>query len=577
MSSNWFFRVVSAALCCVATLPANAQNPLLIPDTLVGPNIQLNVAAGTMNYFPGLTTPTLGYNGNILGPTLLLNTGDSVTFHVTNQLNTATTVHWHGFHVAPEHDGGPHQLIAPNTTWSPGFKIRNRASTLWYHPHGEGKTELQVTRGLAGFAIVRDAQEAAFALPRKYGVDDFPIVLQSKAVDVLGQFAIATHEDSIMLVNGTLNPYLNVPQQVVRFRLLNGSADRTYWLGLSDNADFSLIASDGGLLSAPLVTNRVRLSPGERAEILVSFASSTIGDSLDMISYASELPHGIIGADTVGLGANLIGEGYYTNPLNGQDFRVLRLHVAAPTSNPILAIPAAFDPVIPIDTNAVDEHRHLHFAADTAGFGEVALVDGPFHINAQPFNMDSINIRTQLNHKEIWTLTNATRVAHPFHIHDIQFFVLDINGNPPPPQYAGWKDVILVMPEDTVRFVAVFDDFANDSIPYMYHCHLLHHEDDGMMGQFLVMNPATGASDAVHNSVEWTLFPNPATDEIQLLWKGNSMRQAKLQILDSQGKIVLNQSFPANGTVNIDGLSAGIYLLKVSTREGVSVKKFLKR
>ncbi len=577
MISNRRLVIAAAAFLRIAVGLLHGQNPLFIPDTLAGPNIQLTVAAGTRNYFPGFTTPTYGYNGNILGPTLLLQTGDSVTLHVTNNLNTGTTVHWHGFHVAPEHDGGPHQVIAAGATWSPSFRMRNRASTLWYHPHGEGKTELQVTRGLAGLVIVRDAQEATYDLPRRYGVDDFPVILQTKAIDVLGQFAIATHEDSILLVNGTLDPVLDVPQQVARFRVLNGSTDRTYLLGLSDNATFHLIASDGGLLAAPIATNRVRISPGERAEILVSFQGYTLGQQLDLLSYSSELPSGIIGADSVGTATNPIGEGYYSNPLNGLDFRILHLTVVAPTTQPITSIPTAFAPLLPIDTIGIDAHRLFHMGADTAGFGEVALVDGPFRINDVAFDMDTINHTTQLGNKEIWTLTNTTMVAHPFHIHDIQFFVLDINGMPPPPQYAGWKDVILVMPHDTVRFVGVFDDFADPTTPYMYHCHLLHHEDDGMMGQFLVLNPGTAAQPSTLHESAMTLFPNPASDHISIDFQGQVTSPSRIEILDAYGRVLTAKVLGPDDRLDLNGLAAGFYFVRVHAREGNRTMKFLKQ
>src|SRR5690349_479171 len=170
-----------------------AQNALFIPDTLTGPSLTLNVQAGTKQYFGTNNTPTYGYNGNILGPTLLLNDGDSVTLNVKNNLSQPTTVHWHGLHVAPQNDGGPHQIITAGGTWSPSFKVRNEASTFWYHPHGEGKTEIQVTRGLAGMIIVRDNIEKSYVLPRRYKIDDFPLIVQTKAFDPLLQFATANH------------------------------------------------------------------------------------------------------------------------------------------------------------------------------------------------------------------------------------------------------------------------------------------------------------------------------------------------------------------------------------------------
>lgn len=154
-------------LICFFIFTANSQNPLFIPDTLSGTNFQITAQASTKVFYTGFNTPTYGYNGNFLGPTLLLNKGDSITLNVTNNLTVPTTTHWHGFHIAPQNDGGPHQIVDTASTWSPSFKVRNNAATYWYHPHGEGKTEIQISKGLAGMIIIRDSAEASYALPRK--------------------------------------------------------------------------------------------------------------------------------------------------------------------------------------------------------------------------------------------------------------------------------------------------------------------------------------------------------------------------------------------------------------------------
>jgi len=555
-----------------------SQNPLFIPDTLTGPIYNLTAQTGTKQFFGTNNTPTWGYNGNFLGPTLLINAGDSITINVTNTLNQATTVHWHGFHVSPMNDGGPHQLIAPNTTWSPTFKMRNEAATFWYHPHGHMKTEIHVAKGLAGMIIVRDNIEATYNLPRKYKIDDFPIIVQSRAFDVFYQIATATHEDSINMVNGTINPYLQVPKQVVRLRLLNGNADRTYNFGLSDNSNFHLIGSDGGLLSAPHQTNRVRLSPGERAEILVDFNNYNIGNQLYLMSYASELDRGIIGADSVGTSTIVIGEGYYTNPLNGADFNILRFDVIAPTANPVTAIPTTFAPKIPIAESTTDVYRHLHFSPDTVLSGSAGYVDGPFFINNKMFDMDSINIITYLNDTEVWKLTNETMVAHPFHIHDIEFFVLDINGNPPPPQYQGLKDVILVKPNDTVRFITKFTTFADTAVPYMYHCHLLHHEDEGMMGAFLVIdtNLVNGINES-NNILKLKAYPNPSNDVWQI--DGNtSYTNLQFTLYNSIGQRVQKnsvQKFPF--IINNSSFEKGIYFLNIKSDKISQTMRLIKQ
>ena len=557
-----------------------SQNPLFIPDTLSGDLDQqgvkqynLTAQSGTTQFFNGINTPTFGYNGNLLGPTLIINKNDSIQLNVTNTLNQATTVHWHGFHVAPMNDGGPHQIILPNTTWNPSFVMRNEAATFWYHPHGEMKTEIQVSKGMAGMIIVRDEIESTYVLPRKYGIDDFPLIVQSKAFDVLTQIATATHEDTVNMVNGTINPFLNVPQQIVRFRLLNGNADRTYLFGLEDNSNFHIIGSDGGLLSAPVQTNRVRLSPGERMEILIDFSTYNQGSQINFKSFASELEHGIIGADSVGTSEIMIMEGYYTNFLNGVDFNVLQFNVVTQTPNPITSIPANFASKTPISETTVDVYRDIRLVPDTQFSTTQSLVDGPFFINDVAFHMDSINIVVNLNDTEIWTLTNETMVAHPFHIHDIEFFVLDINGNPPPAEYQGLKDVILVMPDDTVRFITKFTTFADEMTPYMYHCHLLHHEDEGMMGTFLVVDPAASISEKKQNS-SIKLFPNPFDSELKI--EVNKNVSYELKITDLLGNLILTREVIGNSKLDLEFLKNGIYFLELKNGKEILVEKIIK-
>lgn len=568
-------RKIFLSFCLLSSAFCLSQNPLFIPDTLSGTTFNLNVQSGTVQFFSGQNTPTFGYNGVFLGPTLLMNKGDSVTLNVTNNLTVATTVHWHGFHIPAKDDGGPHQIITPSTTWNPSFKIRNKASTYWYHPHGEGKTEIQVSKGLAGIIIIRDSAEATYNLPRKYKVDDFPLIVQTRVFDVFYQVQTATHEDSIPMVNGTMNPFLKVPKQVVRFRLLNGSADRTYLFGLSDTSAFYVIASDGGMLSQPYQTTRLRLSTGERAEILIDFGTDTIGTKKYLMSYSSELPTGIIGADSVGTSTLIIQDGYYGNPLNGLDFNLLRFDVDSATVNPVTTIPVSFAPVVPIPTLSATVTRNILFSPDTVTSGQQGYVDGPFWMNYETFDMDSINQIVYLNTTEIWSLTNTTLVAHPFHIHDIQFFVVDINGNPPPPEYAGYKDVILVKPNDTVRFITTFNDFADDSIPYMYHCHLLHHEDDGMMGAFLVIDTNSNISvseNDLNNSV--LVFPNPSIGKFQV--SSLKSQVLSLEIYNVMGESIysLNRLFTSS-LIDLSAQPNGIYFLKIKTEQGIISKKIV--
>jgi len=225
-------------------------------------------------------------------------------------------------HVSSENDGGPHMIIEPGTTWNPKFEVKNRASTCWYHPHLDTHTDEHVSKGIAGFIIVKDDEEAAFDLPRTYGVDDIPLAIQTRSFDDNYQVEFDVNSDDVLIVNGTQDAYVDVPAQVVRFRLLNGSSQRVFNFGLEGNRDFYEIATDGGLIEEPMHILRVQLSPGERAEILVDFKGME-GKTINLMSYASELQNGIYGAALPGPGQGMSLNGYNPNWMNGKDFNIM--------------------------------------------------------------------------------------------------------------------------------------------------------------------------------------------------------------------------------------------------------------
>jgi bilirubin oxidase len=536
---------------------AIAQNPLFIPDTLTGNTINLNLQSGTVNFYPGQPTATMGANGNLLGPTLLLNQNQNVTINVNNQLMDTTTIHWHGMHVAPENDGGPHTTIPPGTTWSPSFTVLDWASTYWYHPHLHMHTNEHVQKGIAGMVIVRDAQEAAITLPRKYGIDDFPIVIQTKSFDATNQIiTIQTALDTALMVNGTLDPYLNTPAQVVRLRLLNGSSERVYNLGLTGNKTFYQIASDGGLLTSAVSLTRLQIAPGERAEILIDF-SADLGQTINLISYGAELPNAIYGATQPGMGAGQVIPNYTSNPLNGSNFTVLAMNIVAATANPVTTIPTALVTHTPWLSTSAAITRSLTFAPVTMGPG---AINGPFLINNTSFDMMMINYTIPFENIEIWQLTNASPISHPFHIHDVQFYVLDVNGVPPAPSVAGRKDVILVPAGNgVVRFITRFENFHNDTLPYMYHCHMLTHEDDGMMGQFIVSSP-TGIDEQT-SAAAMLVYPNPTTNYIQL--NGEFDKANPFYLFDELGQVVKSGTLSNDNKVDLNGLAKGMYFLQI--------------
>lgn len=560
----------------ITPLIAYSQNQLMIPPTLSGTNIDLTLQTGTHQFYSGTNTNTYGANGNILAPTLLLNQGDFVNFTVNNTLSDTTTIHWHGLHVAPQNDGGPHTYIEPNTTWSPSFTIMDKAATYWYHPHLHKKTNEHVSKGIAGLLIVRDAEEMALNLPRDYGVDDFPLVLQTKDFDANKQIVVHSNNDETQMVNATINPYLEVPSQVVRFRVLNGSSMRVFNLGLSNGASFYQIASDGGLLSTPFSTTRVMLAPGERAELLIDFSGMN-GQTVDLNSFASELPNGMYGAATPGMMSMLSLNGYNPNPLNGTDFKLLQFNIGTQTASPVTSIPTSLVTVTPIpEANAV---KTRSFVMQPAQMGQNQL-NGNFLINGASMDMSVINETVYLNDTEIWEIRNQSGISHPFHIHDVQFYILDRNGVAPPINEQGRKDVVFVKPQETVRFISVFEDFANDEIPYMYHCHLLTHEDEGMMGQFLVIDTTKGDGDPDAilelNEDDVRVFPNPSSNNLINLNISENFNVNNIQVFNTIGEeIIQYKSNEIQNQMKIKINQKGIYFLILKSNNKYFSKKIL--
>lgn len=553
----------------------SSQNPVLIPDTLSGTSFELTLQKGAVQFYEGKNTSTMGVNGKILGPTLIMNEGDFVDIKVKNQLTETTTIHWHGMHVSASNDGGPHTTIAPSEIWNPRFSVMDKAATYWYHPHLHEKTNKHVSLGIAGFILVRDVEEAALNLPRKYGVDDFPLVIQTKDFDANQQIIVPSNSDDIVMVNATIDPFLNVPAQVVRLRLLNGSSQRVFNFGLEGSFSFYQIASDGGLLNKPILLNRLQLAPGERAEILIDFSGKT-GQSVHLMSFASELPNGIYGAASPGMMPMSTLDGYNPNPLNGTNFNVVELKVTAQTVSPVLSVPSTLVAVSQLKESDANTTRNISISPAAMGPNQL---NGKFLINGLLFNMNVINYSIPLNNTEIWNITNQSAIAHPFHIHDIQFYVLDRNGVAPAPGEQGRKDVILIEPMETVRFITQFTDFANDPVPYMFHCHMLVHEDDGMMLQFEVVDKTTEIANNKMNSVNINVFPNPLNKQYTTLtitgFKGNT---AHCELFNLSGKKIDEQNISRSSNqfrLTLSNSIKGVYLLRITGENSSIAKKII--
>ncbi|TFD88987.1 multicopper oxidase family protein [Cryobacterium serini] len=447
-------------------------NPLAIPplaeSTLnaAGERVfDLTAQRGTSEFVPGVTTDTWGYNGSYLGPTLVAERGENVRINVANNLQEATSVHWHGMSLPAKMDGGPHQMVEPGAKWSPNFTIDQPAATLWYHPHPDGATEHQVEMGLAGLFLIQDDEEAALNLPRSYGVDDIPVVVQDRRFNAKGQFTsdvrgyIGPIGDQL-LVNGTLAPYVDVTTEVVRLRLVNGSTARVYDFGLSDGRSFDLIGTDGGLLTEAASMDDIRLSPGERAEILVPLKPG------ETVKLQSTPPN---------LGTSA---GAATRNAGDDTLDVLELR-AADSLGSIGALSTTLANIEPLEK------------AD-------ASVDRSFTLNGYTINnrlmdMTRIDETVEAGATEVWTVDNAMPLPHNFHVHAVQFQVLRVGTKSPPAELSGWKDTIYLEPGVRYELIMQFSNYTDPNFPYMFHCHMLAHEDAGMMGQFVVVKPGEQA------------------------------------------------------------------------------------
>ena len=452
----------------------SSYNTLFIPPTVSGTTFNLTLSKSSKQFFKtGAATTTYGYNGqSIWGPTLIMNKGDNVQMNVTNSLTDTTTVHWHGFHIPAKMDGGPHQKIAPNATWSPNFTVMNNASTYWYHPHLHQKTFEQLTMGAGGFIIIKDPIEAALNLPRTYGTDDIPLVLTSRRFNSDNSFDVTSHAyGDYELVNGTINPQVSLPKQYVRFRLLNAETERAYNLGFSDNRAFYVIGNDGGLLSTPVSVTRLVMGVGERYEIMVNLGNDAIGSSISLKAYNSNQAFGFPGAEP---GTS----GEFGSLLNNTDFQILKINITTATSGAITSLPTTL--VNNTYWKSTDATTSITTAINGGQGGSAFYFDNNY------YNYNTINQTIPLNAIVNWSFSGGNIFGHSIHIHDVQFNIVSRSTGAIADYEKGWKDTYFIHKGETVSVVAKFDDFSDTTWPFMYHCHFPNHEDGGLMGQFIV-------------------------------------------------------------------------------------------
>ncbi|MEY2829673.1 MAG: hypothetical protein RIQ33_1531 [Bacteroidota bacterium] len=552
------------------TKTIKAQSPLFIPDTLSGSNISLYLADSVTHFYSGFNTHTIGYNGNYLGPTIVLHHGHHVTLQVHNQLTDTTTTHWHGLHVAPVNDGSPHNVILHGTTWSPSFTVLDKAATYWYHPHLHMKTMQQVLKGAAGLIIVRDSEEATLNLPRTYGVDDFPLVCQWKTFDANKQIVLSDDTDNVVMINGTINGFLNVPAQMVRFRILNGSSHRFFEFAMNDNRSFKQIGGDESLLNSPVSMNKFMLGPGERAEIVVDFSGQS-GNTYYLKQLGTQLPAGYPGGppDAMGMGTLAV--------LDNKDFNILQFNVTASTTIP--------NPVTSIPTKLTNNIITSSINAGTINFllqGSPQMSMTNFTINGVQYQPNVINFYTLQDSVMIWNITNQSMMPHPWHIHGNHFFVKSINGTTPPANLQGRKDVVVVAPNGgTASIIMKYADFFDPIYPYMYHCHINSHEDNGMMGQFIVSSRlSSGINSLVNDEDAIKIFPNPAIADWTI--KGTSTETLlECKLWNDAGQIIYQKKLEVTAgsyetIIPAKHFSSGVYLLQIIGNTSIQTIKICK-
>jgi spore coat protein A, manganese oxidase len=443
--------------------------------------------AAYVEILPGLQSEIMAYDGLLPGPTIKTRRGEQVTVTHRNRLAVPTVVHLHGGHTPAESDGYPIDLVLPEggtaahhghlhtdpggviTTGSRHYRYPNDqpAATLWYHDHRMDFTGPQVWRGLAGFHLIADDVEEALDLPS--GDRDVPLMIMDRsfaadgslrypALDpelmdppgVYGNYVAGVLGD-VILVNGKPWPAMEVAAVRYRFRILNGSNARRYRLALDppppEGPAFVQIASDGGLLTAPLEHDAIQLAAAERFDVVIDFGVYPVGS---LITVTNAL--GVGSTDAV------------------MQFRVAR---TGRESSHVPATLAEIEPLQPRPGAIVREWKFSRGAAGGAG--------GPAHwvINGRPFDPSRMDASVPLGQTEIWRFSSD--LHHPVHVHLDQFQVLHRGNHGPGEWDHGWKDTLDLLPLETAEVAIRFNDHAGR---FLLHCHNLEHEDMMMMSAF---------------------------------------------------------------------------------------------
>jgi len=480
------------------TMPPAVATPDFKPDI----ELELNAVIDEAGMLSGESTRVWRYTGRVMRggsnalsyldgsrhiPVIRVRRGQKIRVFFHNRLPEETIVHWHGLNIAQRVDGHPMYAIGTGRTYVYEFTVDNRAGTYWLHPHPHERTAFQVYHGLVGLFLISDAEEDAAKLPA--GELDLPIVIQDRTFDARNQLVYigpARRERMMgfsgerVLVNGAPDYARTVPRTAHRIRLFNGSNATAYRLRWSNGRPFTVIGTDGGLLERPLTREHLTLAVAERADVWVDFSAHQPGEDVSLLaeSYSPML---------VDFTASQQGA-----PLVQGARPIARFRIGSGSAIKT-ALPQRLSSFPPLRVEeAVNRNAPRRI--------QLAMAQGQATLNGRTFGrMDEVadDEKVKLNTTEIWEFANdasfGMQMAHPMHIHHVQFRVLGRSRNGSPGAIAqrlgtgftdeGLKDTVLVLPGERVR---VLMKFENHTGIYMYHCHILEHEDIGMMRNFLV-------------------------------------------------------------------------------------------
>ena len=455
----------SALLSRCATPPPEVSSPSVFTSSRGLLSLDLTASISQVS-LANRSAKLMTYNVQVPGPRLEAWAGDEVEIRLTNALAAPTNLHFHGLHISPtSNSDNPFLEVLPEESFTYRLAIpRNHpAGLFWYHPHYHGKVAEQVAGGLAGVFIVRgeldQIPEIAGAREEILVLQDFDLDRQGRVKEPMPVFRKWGRQGDLITVNGEHQPQVMIPPEgLLRLRLLNASASRYYRLQLQ-NHPWMLIATDGHALDVPREINDLLIAPGQRADFLI--AGNQAEGEYDLIS----LPYdrGIQAmANSMGHPDTSSADGLEASK---KIATLVYGYRAAQTPIP--------DRIVTVET-LPEPDRVREFVFD---HGIDAETGQPFLINGKAFKHHRVDTQVKVGTVEDWILINKAGMDHPFHLHTNPFQVISRNGEPE--TLRAWRDVVNIKAYETVRIRIPFRNYKGQTV---YHCHILDHEDQGMMG-----------------------------------------------------------------------------------------------